>query len=96
VLHGEGNIGLDVGEKKKIGLLAFREPRRDRTFYHTEVLSQEGDLREAAANLFAAIRRLDALNLDLIVAEAIPEIGLGRAIMDRLRRAGQEGEKDNP
>ena len=44
-------------------------------------------MREAAANLFAAIRRLDALNLDLILAEPIPEIGLGRAIMDRLRRA---------
>jgi L-threonylcarbamoyladenylate synthase len=44
-------------------------------------------MKEAAANLFAAIRRLDALNLDLIIAEAIPEVGLGRAIMDRLRRA---------
>jgi hypothetical protein len=30
---------------------------------------------------------LDRLNLDLIVAEPIPEVGLGRAIMDRLRRA---------
>jgi len=32
---------------------------------------------------------LDMLNLDLIVAESIPEVGLGRAIMDRLRRASQ-------
>jgi L-threonylcarbamoyladenylate synthase len=46
-------------------------------------------MREAAANLFAAIRHLDTLNLDLILAEAIPEIGLGRAIMDRLRRASK-------
>ena len=57
-----------------------------------EVLSKKGDLREAAANLFAAIRRLDALNLDLIVATPIPEIGLGRAIMDRLRRAASKEE----
>ena len=56
-------------------------------FHHVEVLSKKGDLREAAANLFSAIRRLDALNLDLILAESVPEVGLGRAIMDRLRRA---------
>ena len=52
-----------------------------------EILSEKGDLREAAANLFAAIRRLDAQRLDLIIAEPVPETGLGRAIMDRLRRA---------
>lgn len=85
----------DSYKNKKVGLLAFREPREGRTFHHTEVLSQKGDLSEAAANLFAAIRRLDALNLNVIVAEIIPEIGLGRAIMDRLRRAsGRDGEID--
>jgi len=49
----------------------------------------KGDPREAAANLFAAIRRLDTMDLDLIVAETVPEEGLGRAIMDRLRRASR-------
>jgi len=73
----------------KIGFLAFREPERSSKMDHIEVLSKRGDLREAAANLFAAIRRLDALNLDLIVAEPVPEVGLGRAIMDRLRRASR-------
>lgn len=72
---------------KKVGLLAFREPKGSQKFHHVEILSKKGDIREAAANLFAAIRRLDALNLDLILAEPIPEVGLGRAIMDRLRRA---------
>ncbi|MEI9478417.1 MAG: Sua5 family C-terminal domain-containing protein [Deltaproteobacteria bacterium] len=75
---------------RNVGFLAFREPVGGRAFDHTEVLSRKGDLREAAANLFVAIRRLDALNLDVIVAEAVPEIGLGRAIMDRLRRASVE------
>ncbi|MEP6822342.1 MAG: L-threonylcarbamoyladenylate synthase [Chthoniobacterales bacterium] len=50
-------------------------------------LSKSGDLREAAANLFRHLRELDEAGLDLIVAEEIPETGLGRAIMDRLRRA---------
>jgi L-threonylcarbamoyladenylate synthase len=72
---------------KKIGFLAFQAPPTSSSFHPIEVLSKKGDMKEAAANLFAAIRRLDALNLDMIIAEAIPEVGLGRAIMDRLRRA---------
>jgi L-threonylcarbamoyladenylate synthase len=78
---------FDSNKDKKVGLLAFREPKRSLKFLHVEILSKKGDFREAAANLFSAIRRLDALDLDLILAEAIPEVGLGRAIMDRLRRA---------
>jgi len=51
------------------------------------VLSKEGDLQEAAVNLFAALHRLDAAGLDLILAEPVPKTGLGLAIMDRLERA---------
>jgi L-threonylcarbamoyladenylate synthase len=83
---------LDLLEDKKIGFSAFQEPKNDLKFQSMEVLSKKGDLREAAANLFAAIRRLDRLNLDFILAETIPEIGLGRAIMDRLRRASIKGK----
>jgi len=57
-----------------------------------EVLSPTGDLNEAAANLFAAMHRLDALGrvgtVTQIFAVAVPEKGLGAAINDRLRRAG--------
>jgi L-threonylcarbamoyladenylate synthase len=83
---------LDNDQNKKVGLLAFREVRLSLPFQHVELLSPGGDLREAAANLFAAIRRLDAMNLDLILAEPVPEVGLGRAIMDRLRRASNQSE----
>jgi L-threonylcarbamoyladenylate synthase len=73
----------------RVGLLAQRRPERIEQFAAVEVLSERGDLREAAANLFAALRRLDAAGLDLILAEpALPE-GLGRAINDRLRRAAE-------
>ncbi len=54
------------------------------------VLSLKGDLREAAARLFAAMRELDALGADTIVAEPLPEEGLGLAINDRLRRAAAQ------
>ncbi len=75
---------------EKVGFLAFAEPEQTGPLQQIEVLSKKGDLREAAANLFAAIRRLDAFHLDLIVAEPVPEVGLGRAIMDRLRRASHK------
>jgi L-threonylcarbamoyladenylate synthase len=85
---------LDSYKGKKIGFLAFREPENFLQFQHIEVLSKKGDFREAAANLFSAIRRLDALDLDVILAEAVPEAGLGRAIMDRLRRATSRGDSN--
>lgn len=56
-------------------------------FFRTEFLSRAGDLREAAANLYGAMRRLDEAGLDLILAEPVPEIGIGAAIMERLRKA---------
>ena len=49
-------------------------------------LSPEGDLREAAANLFAMLRELDK-TAKRIAVMPIPETGLGEAINDRLRRA---------
>lgn len=50
-------------------------------------LSASGDLTEAAANLFAHLRRLDARGAGRIAVAPIPDRGLGRAINDRLRRA---------
>ncbi|MDI1321794.1 MAG: L-threonylcarbamoyladenylate synthase [Algoriphagus sp.] len=50
-------------------------------------LSKNSDLKEAAANLFAAMRHLDESDAEVILAELMPEVGLGRAINDRLKRA---------
>ncbi len=50
-------------------------------------LSPDGDLQEAAANLFAMLRQLDAPNLKGIAVAPIPLTGLGLAINDRLQRA---------
>ena len=56
-----------------------------------EVLSPAGDLAEAAIHLFAALRRLDAQQPPLIVAELVPNEGLGLGINDRLCRAAGLG-----
>jgi L-threonylcarbamoyladenylate synthase len=83
---------LDLYKDRNIGLLLFQQRKHHLKYHPVEILSMKRNLREAAANLFAAIRRLDALHLDLIVAEPIPEVGLGRAIMDRLRHAASKEE----
>ena len=51
------------------------------------ILSSQGELREAAQNLFSALRQLDKMPIDIILAEPVPDVGLGKAINDRLRRA---------
>ncbi|CAO3414962.1 L-threonylcarbamoyladenylate synthase [Azospirillum endophyticum] len=50
-------------------------------------LSLEGDLNEAAANLFSHLRSLDQSGAGRIAVMPIPDVGLGLAINDRLRRA---------
>jgi len=66
-------------------LLAFG-PDVPESAPHTLNLSRSGDLAEAAANLFAMLRALDAEN-DAIAVMPIPSAGLGEAINDRLARA---------
>jgi L-threonylcarbamoyladenylate synthase len=74
-------------EGKVIGVIAFRQGLPGIPSARQLVLSPSGDPAEAARNLFAGMRRLDSLPLDLIIAELVPESGLGRAINDRLKRA---------
>ncbi|MEM7778309.1 MAG: L-threonylcarbamoyladenylate synthase [Pseudomonadota bacterium] len=50
-------------------------------------LSEAGDLTAAAANLFSALRKLDKAGCKAIAVAPIPDVGLGTAINDRLRRA---------
>ena len=50
-------------------------------------LSERGDLREAAANLFSFLKTLDRSGAATIAVEPIPFDGLGEAINDRLKRA---------
>jgi L-threonylcarbamoyladenylate synthase len=60
-------------------------------FAHVELLAAAGNLERAATALFARLRQLDAGGFEHIYAVAVPERGLGRAIMDRLRRAQATG-----
>ena len=79
----------DLNFPQRTGLIAFSKQTAARFAHCSEIrlLSQNGDLSEIAAGIFSSLRDLDQLELDLIAVDSCPEIGLGRAIMDRLRRA---------
>jgi L-threonylcarbamoyladenylate synthase len=79
-------LAVTKGARKGEVLLAFG-PAPPRGFVESLNLSPTGDLVEAAANLFAMLRALDAGSPTAIAVMPIPERGLGRAINDRLRRA---------
>ncbi len=84
LLPARGARPLRTGERA--GLLAMSDPVSRNGYAFVEVLSSSGHLSEVARNLFAALRKLDALGLDRLYAEPCAEQGLGLAIMDRLRR----------
>jgi len=71
--------------KKNMAYLSFQSPKE--TAEISLILSSQGNMSEAAQNLFAFLRQLDEENIEEIIAELLPEHGLGRAINDRLRRA---------
>ena len=83
--------GVTLDLKKRVGLLAWNLIPEPAKFLATRYLSEAKDLREAAVNLFRYLRELDEANLDVIIAELVPEKGLGIAINDRLRRASARG-----
>jgi len=80
----------DPGE---IGLIRFKEIDPAVPEKNQIILSRNGDLIEAAKNLFSALRKMDEMDIKYVVAESLPEIGLGRAINDRLRRAAAVGRR---
>jgi L-threonylcarbamoyladenylate synthase len=77
-------VQLMTAHPQRCGVISFTTHH---PAWRTEVLSPQGDLGEAARNLFAALRALDTSDADVILAEEFPDEGLGRAINDRLRRA---------
>jgi len=75
-------LRLNASKPEQDEVLLGFGPSRDATLN----LSPAGDLKEAAANLFAMLRKLDKQTKHIAVMP-IPETGLGEAINDRLRRA---------
>lgn len=75
---------LEGKDLSRTGVISFQQ---DYGVQHSLVLSPSGNLAEAAAGLFQALRDLDQADVDCILAERFPDEGIGRAINDRLSRA---------
>ncbi|NGZ88950.1 L-threonylcarbamoyladenylate synthase [Psychroflexus maritimus] len=74
---------------KNVGLISFSETINNSAIKHTEILSKSKNLKEAASKLYNSLHQLDHLNLDMIIAIKLPNIGLGKTINDRLERAAK-------
>jgi len=86
---GQLNELKTIYADKKIGAIVFG-PQNNTVDINIIIknLSPESNFQEAAIHLFSFLRDLDDSDVDLIVVELLPEIGLGLAINDRLKRAG--------
>lgn len=87
VMLGNMEDLLEKYQSTKTGILSFRTNYNTKGIFHQVILSETGDMEEAATRLFSGLRQLDNLHLQNILAEFVPDQGLGRAINDRLRRA---------
>ena len=76
--------------EKRCGYLFYKKPKISIPENRSKILSESGNLREAAANLFSHLHHLDRLDIDRIYAEKIEEKNLGIAIMDRLNKAAMK------
>jgi L-threonylcarbamoyladenylate synthase len=79
-----------IQQGKEVGVLSFSNHFPAVTADRQVVLSATQDLQEAAQRLFMGMRLLDESAATVILAEFVPEIGLGRAINDRLKRAAAQ------
>jgi L-threonylcarbamoyladenylate synthase len=72
---------------QRIGVLAYNQYWSSPLIKGQEVLSLSGNLYEASSRLYSAMHDLDAMQLDVIIAQQVPNHGIGIAINDKLHRA---------
>lgn len=84
------DIASEIGNRSeaKIGVIVLQQQIEGENVVQ-KVLSPEGDLKEAAKQLYATMHELDQAGLEVILIERMPESGLGISINDRLQRAAQ-------
>jgi L-threonylcarbamoyladenylate synthase len=87
LILGDINKSLKKHYSSKIGIISFQKSVDTVETKYQRILSKDGNMEEAARNLFSALRELDKLEIEIILAELVPDIGLGKAINDRMRRA---------
>lgn len=87
LFFGDIDKMLTQFQNRKIGILSYSKEYKGDGIVTQMILSESGDLHQAARRLFLCLRMLDHAQVDIILAEPAPTHGLGAAINDRLRRA---------
>ena len=92
-LHYSPGIPIRLNSKpikdQEAYLLIRKEKKMKKNYYF---LSKNGDLKEAAKNLYSTLRKIKKDNYKSIAVEKIPNKGIGRTINDRLFRASNLNE----
>jgi len=78
---------------QKIGIISFQKTFAELKPVEEIVLSNSGNLDDAASMVFKALRKMDESAIDIIIAERVPASGIGLAINDRLERAAYKGNE---
>lgn len=86
LIVGDIEKNLSTRNKATTGIISF-STRFDVPDENQFILSESGDLNEAARNIFQALRSMDKPKIKEVLTEYVPEKGLGKAINDRLKRA---------
>jgi L-threonylcarbamoyladenylate synthase len=76
-----------IPQPERAALICWGPPHHTANFSVVRSLSETKDLQIAAQRLFGLFREMDQLNIQRIFFEPVPEVGLGKAIMNRVRRA---------
>jgi L-threonylcarbamoyladenylate synthase len=89
-LHYSPGMPIRLNIKKNKDNEAFiliKKKKKSRTNYY--FLSKKGNLKEAARNLYSTLRKIKNSKFNSIAVAKIPNIGLGKTINDRLKRASK-------
>lgn len=93
MMVADESFRMDI-DKSKAGLISF-SGKYETGFQKVIRVSETNDLKEYAVNMFEAMHTFeDDIEIDIIIAEPVAETGIGKAIMDRLRKAEYNWRKD--
>ncbi len=93
---GKGDAGINEIRRladqyrkafKNVGIVSVQEHKEEYPGFTVKTLGPGNNLTVCAANLYAVLRELDVLGVDIILSESFHRQGLGAAIMDRLKKA---------
>lgn len=87
LLFGNSEELISENPDKKIALITFGPQKLNEKNCSVFNLSETCSLKEAALNLFKFLRLADDSDAEIVIAQKLPDEGLGRAINDRLKRA---------